>query len=73
MEEDLRCWETDLLTISGKGTLDLNLNHGWRLEGYRQGKSGDRFARRLILNRRMHVPYLDVFRCGIFGEYRHIW
>ena len=44
-EEDFCHHETDIFAIIGKGALDVNLYHVWRLDGSFQGKDCNRSPR----------------------------
>ena len=58
---------------SGKGVIDVNRDHGWRLEGYHQVKISDCFSKGLVSNASICARYLDVYRCGALVEYFQIW
>ena len=70
--EDFRRRETDILAIAVKGVLNINQDHGWRLEVSLQGECGACFTKGLVSNICMHVRCLDLSRCGALGEYRQV-
>ena len=72
-EEDLCRRDTDIFAVLDKSVLDVNLYYGWRLKVSCQAKGSDRFPKGIVSNRRMHVRYMGVTRCGALGKYYQIW